>query len=240
MKMLHIKLLIISSIMMPTSLALAAQKYKVGDGDTVRVQISAKELSRITVEGDLRIDKVWDNQKDLEIKPDKSLGEIFVRPKIGSRRNISFFVRDSAGSTYTILAQKKDIPSQTIVLSPKVRQKRSLGFKGRSRSLPYKKRVKNLVRAMASGIGADKYSVEEVNRAVVLWRETRITLRHTFTGQKLNGELYYIENESGKPIVFNEKEFLGFGEDVAAVALKDLKLGVSESTYLYVVRRRSE
>lgn len=216
--------------------ASAAQEFKVKDGDTITVKISSRELTRVTVDGEGRLDKVWGSAGILEIQPDKDKGEIFVRPSRSAPAAFSFFVRDDMGATYTVVAQQHDIPSETIVLKPAASRK-SVGRGSEYRSAPYVDRVKRLFKGMALGESIDGYSYDDSEQEVPLWAETSIVLRRIYTGQDLLGEIYTIENISEKEMHFHEREFMDFGTRVQAVALERLSLGKGESTFLYVVRK---
>ncbi|HHF0534570.1 TPA: type-F conjugative transfer system secretin TraK [Vibrio alginolyticus] len=220
-------------------IAQAAQEFRVKDGDTITVKISSRELTRITVEGEGRLDKVWGSAGVLEIQPDKERGEIFVRPSPTAPTALSFFVRDDLGATYTVVAQQHDIPSETIVLKPAAPRK-SVGRGSEYRSTPFVERVKRLMKGMALGDTIDGYSFEDAEKKVPLWAETNIVLRRVYTGYDLLGEIYTIENTSDKEMVFHEREFLDFGDYVQAVALERLELAKGETTFLYVVRKPVE
>lgn len=221
------------------ALVQAAQEFRVKDGDTITVKISSRELTRITVGGEGRIDKVWGSVGVLEIQPDKEGGEIFVRPSPTAPTALSFFVRDDLGATYTIVAQQHDIPSETIILKPAAPRK-SVGRGSEYRSTPFVERVKKLMKGMALGEAIDGYSFEDTEKKVPLWAETNIVLHRVYTGYDLLGEIYSIENTSDKEMVFHEREFLDFGDHVQAAALERMKLAKGETTFLYVVRKPVE
>lgn len=214
----------------------AAQEFRVKDGDTITVKVSSRELTRISIQGEGRLDKVWGSAGVLEIQPDKDKGEIFIRPAPGAPTALSFFVRDDMGATYTIVAQQHDIPSETIILKPAA-PRRSVGRGSEYRSTPFVDRVKRLMKGMALGEQVDGYSYEDSEKKVPLWAETQIILRRTYTGYDLLGEIYTIQNISDADMNFHEREFLDFGSRVQAVSLERLSLGKGETTFLYVVRK---
>lgn len=228
--------LIITVILSCVNIAQAAQEFRVNDGDTITVKISSRELTRITVDGVGRLDKVWGAAGVLEITPDKEKGEIFVRPSRSAPTAFSFFVRDDLGATYTIVAKQHDIPSETVLLKPAAPRK-SVGRGSEYRSTPYIERVKRLMKGMALGEDVAGYTFDDAEKTVPLWAETNIALRRVYTGYDLLGEIYTLENISDKEIVFHEREFLDFGDNVQAVALEQLTLAKGETTFIYVVRK---
>jgi len=217
---------------------LAAQTFNVKDGGTVTINISTNELSRVTIGGAGRIDKVWGTAGVLEIQPDKEKGEIFIRPTQAAPPALSFFIRDDLGATYTLVATHSDIPSETIILTPKGRHKSVAGTNQRVQ--PHIEMVKHLVKSMALGNDLEAYSVEDFQQDVPLWNETQIVLKRVYQGIHLVGEIYTIKNISTEEILFQESEFLDFGSNVQAVALDDLDIAPGEATQLYVVRKNAE
>lgn len=216
--------------------ASTVQELMVKDGDTATIKMSRRELTRITVSGAGRLEKVWSNSNTMEITPDKQKGEVFVRPGPGAGSSFSFFVRDDQGSTYTLVAMLEDIPSQTVVLKPADIRLSSID-KSRWKQQPFLENVKALLRAMATGKDASGYTVEPRNARVPLWRETRIDQVQAYVGFALVGEIYLVRNVSKETLKFHEREFMDFGERVSAVALEKLEVAPGDTTTLYVVRR---
>lgn len=216
--------------------AQSAQVFRVKDGDTITVKISSRELTRLAVFGDGRIDKVWKTVGVLDVQSDIASGEIFVQPLPGAPALISFFIRDNSGATYTVVAQQYDVPSESIILKPAGVLK-SIGRGSEYRATPYVDRIKRLIKGMALGGDVDGYSFEDTKEIVPLWKEANIELIRVYTGYDLSGETYIIKNVSGKEMVLGEREFFDFGNGVRAVALERSTLADDESTFVYVVRK---
>lgn len=216
------------------SLGFAAQKVGVEDGGSYVIKVSANELSRLTVERG-RIEKVWSVNTAWDVKADKESGELFVRPRDGARKAFSFFVKDSFGNTYTLIATPYDIPSETVMLQPKRRAGAALAKRDALAEQPYLQQLKTIIKDMVAG-HFEPYLCEEVNQEVPLWKETKITLAHQCESFNLEADVYRIANVSGKELVMSEREFAGFGVDVQAVALDRLVLQPEEWTTLYIVR----
>lgn len=214
--------------------AQAAQRVQVEDGGSYQVKISSTELSRIVVKGG-RIDKVWAVNTVWDTKPDKDSGELYIRPKGDNKQPFSFFVRDSWGNTYTLIAISIDVPSESIVLEPKTRQIQATAQQAPNTNQSYVSQIKTLMRDMVDS-NQDAYLVEELHDKVPLWKETEIQLDSRYTGVSLLGERYVVTNITDKPMTLDEREFANFGEKVRAVALKVNTLGPHESTMLFVVR----
>ncbi|MFK5948039.1 MAG: type-F conjugative transfer system secretin TraK [Methylococcales bacterium] len=223
--------------------AYSAQNYEVSDGDIVRVKISKNDVTRVTVYGTGRISSVRANKRDLTVREDKKAGEIFITPNKSSkmrqlkRNEFSFFVKDSFGSTYTVVAKVFDIPSQTIVLKPKYTVSKATAY-SKYKTQPFVKSIKELMKAMATD---DRkipgYSIAELHKNIKLWSETDIKLIRQYENKHLKGEVYVVSNISDKKMELHESEFLGFGDSVLATALSSHTLMNDTSTYLYVVRK---
>ena len=85
-------------------------------------------------------------------------------------------------------------------------------------------------------VGAD-VRVEEVNRPVQLWSESRFTLLRLYEARSLIGEKYLLTNVSSEPMVLAEQEFDREQGDVLGIAIESHNLRPGESTNVFVVRR---
>lgn len=215
--------------------AFAAQEFVVSDGDTVKAQISARELTRISVEGEGRLDKVWGAPGVLDIQPDLEQGEIFIRPTISAPPALSFFVRDDSGATYTIVAQQYDVPAQTIILRSDAPRKVS-GETAQAAALPFVDKVKQLIKSMVLAETKGGYRLVETQELIPLWEETEIVLRRVYKGARLIGEVYSIKNRTDQTVTLHEREFINLRGRTQAVALEKSSLASGESAFLYIVR----
>jgi len=215
----------------------AAQDVKVKDGESVKVTISSRDVTRVAFTGENRIQKIWATEGFLEITPDLKTGEAYIVPLAGSPAAFSFFVQDTNGATYTLVAQQADVPSETIMMQASRRHIARTNHQNRSlRNNTYIKNVKALMKAMATGMAIDGYTVDDVDIEVPLWKETHIHLKAIYDGYDLVGEVYVITNISDEDMVLAEHEFLDFGENTKATALERRHLAKGESTFIYVVR----
>jgi conjugal transfer pilus assembly protein TraK len=214
----------------------AAQRIQVKDGDQVKVVISSQDVSRLAVEGEGRLKRVWSPKGYLDLKPDKAQGEAFFKAVQGAPRTFSFFARDDFGNTFTIIATQDAVPSQTIMLVPQNQQKVGVNDEKR-KTLPYKKAVNDLFKAMFLEQKLPGYTVSDQDEDVPVWVETKIRLIKTYRSHKFMGDVYEITNLSKGSLEFRESEFFDFGEHVLAAGLEHLTIGANQKTKLYVVRR---
>lgn len=226
-------IMVLMFLMVPA--ALGMQKISVNNGELVKIKLSSRELTRITVDGG-RIERFWGPSGMLESQVDKKEGELFVRPSSLAGNAFSFFIRDNFGSTYTLVAEQVDIPSQTIILSPTNRLSSSEKEMYKNRSVVLK--IKELIKIMArNNISANKVAAQEKNEEIPLWKESRLLLIRSYQLDKLQGEVYILKNISSANMQLLESEFLNFRTKVLAVAIEKLSLKASEETRIFLVRR---
>ncbi|MBF0315140.1 MAG: type-F conjugative transfer system secretin TraK [Oligoflexia bacterium] len=229
------KVLLIIVLMVMCSSVFAVQKLIVNDGDVLKVKLSSRELTRLAVEGG-RVDRMWGASGLLESQSDKKDGELFLRPSSTAAKVFSFFVRDNFGSTYTIIAEQQDIPSQTVILAPVKRISKEEKERYKNRNVVSK--IKDLIKAMANDeLDSKKMESEKHHEEINLWKESRITLVKSYRMEKLKGEVFRFKNISKEAMKLLESEFLNFRKDTLAVAIDQLTLKPEEETNLYVIRR---
>lgn len=230
----HALVCLLSLLLVPVG-AGAVQRFTVRDGQTVTAVMSARDLTRVSVAGDERLARVWAPAGRLQVQPDAAHGDIFIRPAPGAPASLSFFVRDTAGGTYTIIAQQRDVPSETILLTPQPRAPRPAATSPRRRAGTAVDDIKRLMLAMALNQETAGFTTAHHENPVPLWKETRIHLTHTYTGFHFTGRVYQIRNVSTHPLTLHEQEFIHLVPNVRAVALRGFTLPRGDATFLYVV-----
>ncbi len=220
--------LILSSLSLS---AFSAQTISVENNGTYKIKVSLTELTRITVDGG-RVQKAWAMNSAWDTKADKDSGELFIKPKDGSTTPFSFFIQDSSGGTYTLIATPLDIPSETIIIKSNAIKKAQVDNRI---DQPYVEQIKAIIKDMSNG-NKDESMVEDVGQIVSLWAETELWLVRRYTNSNLTGEEYSIRNKTQKSMTFSEQEFGSFGENVRAVAIEKLTISPNEITRVFIVR----
>lgn len=181
---------------------------------------------------------------DVIVACDRDKGEVYLRPVGNGTRPINLFV-SSATATYTLLLRRADTPADTIVIRD--RTPRALRPAG-PESAPagpapnHVRTMKTLLVAMATDRLPSDIRVEETQRALRLWANTRFTLMRLYDGRGFVGEKYALQNTGAAPMVLAEQEFdratspSGAGE-IAGIAIEHHHLRPGESTSVYVLRR---
>jgi len=213
--------------------ARALQIVEAIEGQTVFAKISARELTRITIDR-ARVRAVTGLEGQLLLEKDDHTGSIYVRPTDASRP-VNVFVTADSGRTYALVLQPVDMPADTIVLRDRT-QRPATETSALERTGPHEKVVKAMVIALATGEPAPDLDLREVGREVALWREAHFFLERSLLGRRIVGDRYRLTNISPRTMRITEAEL--FKPGVLGIAVEQLELAPGESTPVYVVRER--
>jgi conjugal transfer pilus assembly protein TraK len=226
------RLLLTTLLILPTS-ALALQVVDVVDGRTVPVKVSLKELNRISMADGGRIDHIWGAEDRMRVEADKTSGQLFVR--VIGEKPFSLFVRADNGETYTLLAAPTDIPAETVFLRPPYH-----GDQNRSsadRALPFIKRVERLMLALGRNAVPEDYTPVAAPQIIPLWEEVHLERKTLYSGDTLTGEVYTLTNLTQEEMQLDERELRQLpGHPVVAVAIDKHRLRAHESTDVFIAR----
>ena len=222
------------------SLALAApqgaralQIVEAIEGQSVLAKISARELTRITIDR-ARVRAVTGLEGQLLLEKDDHTGAVYVRP-VDTTRPVNVFVTADSGRTYALVLQPVDMPADTIVVRD--RTQRAAGeASALERSGAHEKLVKALVVALGTGELVPDLELREAGREVALWREAQFFHERSYLGRRVVGDRYRLTNVSTAPMRIAEAEL--FKPGVLGIAVEQLELAPGESTAVYVVRER--
>jgi conjugal transfer pilus assembly protein TraK len=213
--------------------AAALQVIDAVEGQTVLAKISARELTRITIDR-ARVRAVTGLEGQLLVEKDDHTGAIFVRP-VDQARPVNLFVSTDAGRTYALVLQPVDMPAETIVLRDRsVRPAEHASALERSGS--HEKMIKSMVLALANGDLATEHELREAGREIALWREAHFFHERSYVGRTVVGDRYRLTNISAAPMRLAEAELYKPG--VLAVAIERLNLAPGETTNVFIVRQR--
>jgi conjugal transfer pilus assembly protein TraK len=213
--------------------ARALQIVEAIEGHSVLAKISARELTRITVDR-ARVRAVTGLEGQLLLEKDDQTGAIFVRPT-DTTRPVNVFVTADSGRTYALVLQPVDMPADTIVLRDRT-QRPGGEPTALERSGAHEKLVKTLVVALAAGELPPDLELRETAREIALWREAHFLHERSLLGRRVVGERYRLTNLGPAPMRIAEAEF--FKPGVLGVAVERFDLAPNESTAVYVVRER--
>ncbi|WP_426078223.1 type-F conjugative transfer system secretin TraK [Janthinobacterium sp. PSPC3-1] len=243
----------------------AVQTREVRDGATIEAVISAREPTRIRIDGEKIVDVVGNmySSSNCLAKPVEAAtqvqqagtasinpsgqftlacnlarGEIYLQP-IGTAPVVNLFVSSNT-ATYSLRLSRADVPADTIVIVDKS-PRRTSGQAGAplpaaARSASYVRSLKAMLIAMAADRPPADIQMETRDDPQLLWAEAEMKLVRLFTGRGLTGETYLLKNISSAPLVLAEQEFDREDGNVLAVAIEHLNLRPHDSTRVYVIR----
>jgi len=203
------------------------------EGDNIIVKISANDPNLIKIKNG-RIKSVFGAEGRLKIKEDKKRGQVYVTPYQQYSRVITpLFIVDERGETHRLLLQPESIPAESVIIDRQDVGGVSEKAERWEQSQPYVAAIKNLIRLMAVGKEPAGYSKAETTEEVPLWKEARLTLVATYSGQNMTGEHYILTNTDSKTMRIKEKELHKPG--VLAISVETHELEPNESTNIFVV-----
>ena len=160
------KLLLAAAFALASLNAFALQTVDPVEGQNSFVKISAKETTRLYIDGG-KIRSLIATDGELTVEKDDDRGQLFVRPVV-LNKPINVRVIASSGTTYNLVMQAVDIPQEDIVIREpfNVRAERNVaagagGKKGAASGMD--RTVRSLVAAMA--LEEPPSNVEEIGRA---------------------------------------------------------------------------
>jgi len=178
---------------------------------------------------------------EIVLECDVDKGEIYVRPVGTSVKPVNLFV-SSQHATYTLLLRRSDTPADTIVIrdkSPRIAKLDQPASSASGRQAQHIRSLKAMLTAMASDRVPTDIRVDEVNRPIQLWAESRFSLVRLYEGRGLIGERYILTNISNQNMVLAEQEFDRESGGVIGVSIENHNLRPGESTTVYVIRQGS-
>lgn len=219
-----------------TSSAMALQEVIPAEGQNAFVKISAKETTRIYLDGG-KIRSIIGTDGELTVEKDEERGQIFVRPTIQGKP-VNLRVIAASGATYNLVMQPVDIPQEDIVIREPASFKAALNDASKSKRTASSgtavKQVRSLVSAMAQDEPPTTVDVKEIKQEFSLWDGTKFVMTSVYTERDLVGEKYRLTNTGKALIRIVEQEF--YRKGVVAVAIENMQLDPGQSTNIYVVR----
>jgi conjugal transfer pilus assembly protein TraK len=227
--------LALAMLAMAANPAAALQVIEARDGVSVEAIMSAREPTRIRIEGAAIVDVFGNAQSsgctgpagvapapapvpsnaELIVECDREKGEIYVRPVVSSSgaadlasgKPVNLFI-SSAHATYTLLLRRSDMPADTILIRDRTQRRTRDDAGVRIGPTPsHVRAMKSLLIAMASGRTPSDMRVDPVNAPVRLWVDTRFLLLRRHEGRGLVGETYQLQNSGPAPIALFETHF---------------------------------
>ena len=225
------KLLIAATAAVVSCNALALQEVNPVEGQNAFVKISAKETTRLYIEGG-KIRSMIGTDGELTYEKDEERGQL---PVI-LNKPINVRVVAGSGATYNLIMQAVDIPQEDIVIkepsSFRAAAENGKGKRGAASSMD--KQVRSLVASMALEEPPSSVEMRATQQEFALWENTRFLMVAVYNERELVGEKYVLTNTGKTPMRLAEQEL--YRKGVVAVAIENMQLESGQSTNIYVVR----
>lgn len=220
-------------LMFYLSCAHALQIKAAKDNETLFFKISAKEYSRIFVEGD-RILSVKGKNNIYEVKQFKGKfdeGVLYIRPLFYQKRYFSIFVTTEQGHHFTLFLATMDVPSENIEIKPISASKAVANHW--EENLPYTQSMVELMRYMVMNAKPEGYAVIQLGKVKPkkVGSGLSMQLLTLYRGGFLQGEIWKLRNDSGHPLYLHPREF--YQQNVRASSIVGETLKNCEETILY-------
>jgi conjugal transfer pilus assembly protein TraK len=216
--------------------AMALQVVEGVEGNTLFVNVSARDLNRIAIEGGrIRRVKAADDAL-LAGSSDDVTGQALIQPLV--KDPFSIFVFSQSGKTYTLVLQPKDIPGESIIIREQRAESAPSSVPGEiERATSYQQAIKRMLQALAGERTLDGAETKKTWEEIRLWKGSRFALEQTIVTHSMIGERYRLINVSDQPMRIAEQEF--YKKGVLAVAVQDLNLDPGRGTTVYVIKRNA-
>lgn len=210
-------LLLVCCILHVTT-AFALQVKAMHDNQTSLFKISAKELTRIVVDGD-RIQSARGLDGNYQLTKDETQGAIFIKPN--QSRPFNLFLTTEAGHNYTLLLTPIDIPSEVIQIKPLSPIKAKA--ESWEKNTPYSDAIIQLMKSMVNGESPpDGYAVIQVNAKKEFHSGVGMQLKSLYQGNALQGEIWQIKNTHCRAMQLKKSDF--HQPKICAMALRNCHL----------------
>ena len=218
--------------------ASALQTVEPVEGHNSFVKISAKETTRIAIEGG-KIRSLIATDGEITAEKDDDRGQIFIRPVV-LNKPINVRIIAGSGATYNLVMQAVDIPQEDIVIKEPFSarmdraERAGVGTNRRVAAGGVPKAVRSLVASMALEEAPSSVDVRPSNQEFALWENTRFVMTAVYNERELIGEKYVLTNIGKTSIRLVEQEL--YRKGVVGVAIENMQLDPGQSTNIYVVR----
>lgn len=218
--------------------ASALQTVEPVEGHNSFVKISAKETTRIAIEGG-KIRSLIATDGEITAEKDDDRGQIFIRPVV-LNKPINVRIIAGSGATYNLVMQAVDIPQEDIVIKEPFSarmdraERAGVGTNRRVAAGGVPKAVRSLVASMALEEAPSSVDVRPSNQEFALWENTRFVMTAVYNERELIGEKYVLTNTGKTSIRLVEQEL--YRKGVVGVAIENMQLDPGQSTNIYVVR----
>lgn len=222
---------IILALMCMPALAQAEQRLVIREGGSATANISASSLNRLSVQGD-RISTIKGTTGQFHLEKDLSLGQIFIQPSaLEDKTPIHIYISTEKGNTYSLTLLSNDMPAENVIL---VSASNQTGVLNWDKTASYETVIVNMIKAMHNNEMLEGFSQSEVTKTKYKINGLQVKNNNSYTGEKLQGLSYEIENISDEELNIKESDF--YKSNIRAISILNTKLAPQCKTKLYIVR----
>jgi conjugal transfer pilus assembly protein TraK len=222
---------VLALILMPV-IGQAEQRLILREGGNATANISASSLNRIAVQGD-RIATIKGTTGQFHLEKDLSLGQIFMQPSLPEDKTpIHVYITTEKGSTYSLTLLSNEMPAENVILVSA--SNNQAGVANWDKTASYETVIVNLIKAMHNQEMVEGFSQSEVTKNTYKIKGLQIKNSDVYTGDKLQGLSYDIENISDEELNIKESDF--YKQGVRAISILNTSLAPQGKTKLYIVR----
>ena len=211
--------------------ASAKSIYEANNGDTISATISAKDLTRIEIEGQ-KIIKDF-STANLSKKITKPLGQVYLIPNTNATFNL-YLVSDT-GNTYNLkLTPSKNVTGDSIIIKP-IDAPQKIHTQLTTAPSTYVKGINYLMEIMYLSREEDnQYEVSTPNQVITTYDGLDSVLYKSYRSANLLGYVLLLKNTSKDKILLTESEF--YSPHTLAVSIENPTVKTNEFTRVFIVK----
>ena len=230
-----LRLALMLSLLLP-AVSFAAQKITLREGVATPVTIANHTLNHFSVENDRIVSIKGDVAGVFEHDMDEKLGHVYLKPVLEEYMEpIHIFITTEKEKTLSLLLNPTNIQAESV----------RLVVEGTAPSKPdawektsdYESVVTKIIKSMHNKSPLEGFT-ESPAKASKLKRKPKgqliKKLDTVYQGEKLSGEIWFVENQTGKMMTLSESDFYENGVRAVAILYKDLPNTTSTTVYRVV------
>ncbi|MEM7687590.1 MAG: type-F conjugative transfer system secretin TraK [Pseudomonadota bacterium] len=227
-----------AAAVLTASPALADETILAEDNGEVRCTVSAKDLTRISLEGDqfAAVSKVdaGDPTQDFAVVHEPTRGDIYLSVPDGySKPSVSFFGTSRKGYVYKFACRVGGAEAVQVFVANRAEREPPAPAVDLTQTPSLEVHAVGLVRAMFAGQSVRGYEIADAPRAPVNVGALKVQLLSEYLSPTLTGKVLRVQNIGAVPVTLTEG--LIAGEGAIAVSIANANLAPGQMTAVYIV-----
>ena len=220
------------SLLLP-AVSFGAQKITLREGVATPVTIANHSLNHFSVEDDRIVSIKGDVAGVFEHDMDEKLGHVYLKPILESYPEpIHIFITTEQEKTISLLLNPANIKAESVRLVVEGAAKRKTD--AWEKTSDYESVITKLIKNMHNRTSLEGFTVSPAKTSKLKRKPKgqlikKLTL--SYQGEKLSGEVWFVENQTGKFMSVSENDFYEKGVRAVAILYKDLPNTTSTTVY---------